>query len=51
VKCSRTISRLRLSAALAPDIEALGKTIFVMWSILLRLPPSGPLGSELEFLF
>src|SRR5579864_7630341 len=30
---------------------AVGKTIFVTWSILLRLPLSQPLGSGLDFLF
>jgi hypothetical protein len=33
-----------------PGIEALGKTIFLMWSILLKLPPSQPLRLRVGFL-
>jgi hypothetical protein len=40
-----------VNPALGPGIEALRETILLMWSILLRLPPSQTLGSGLDFLF
>jgi hypothetical protein len=43
---SQSVTTAEVSAG-----DALGKTIFLMWSILLRLPPGQPLGWGLDFLF